>query len=120
MRNEKLGCALQTLEFFTLHSSFFTYSCSLLSIALRSSLSLVLHLLLLFTLRFQYFFQVFLSDRTTGDELSILWQFTIQIDEIVDSGRRCEDNPLEVIEIHKARMLRHHVLVSDEALYAKS
>ena len=29
-------------------------------------------------------------------------------------------NPLEVIEIHKARMLRHHVFVSDEALYAKS
>ena len=104
MRNEKLGCALQTLEFFTLHSS--------LSIALRSLLSIVL--------RFQYFFQVLLSDRTTGDELSILWQFTIQFDEVVDSGRRCEDNPLEVIEIHKARMLRHHVLVSDEALYAKS
>ena len=103
MKNEKLGSALQTLEFFTLHSSLF-----------------VLHLLLLFALRFQYFFQMFLSDRTTGDELSILWQFTIQIDEVVDSGRRCEDNPLEVIEIHKARMLRHHVFVSDEALYAKS
>ena len=57
MTNEKLGCALKATEFFTLHSS--------LSIVLRSSLTIVL--------RFQYFFQMFLSDRTTGDELRILW-----------------------------------------------
>ena len=112
MRNE-------AAPFKHLNSSLFTLRSSL-SIALRSSLSIALRSSLSIALRFQYFFQMFLSDRTTGDELSILWQLTIQLDEVVDSGRRCEDNPLEVIEIHKARMLRHHVFVSSEALYAKS
>ena len=40
-------------------------------------------------------------------------------DELIDYAMR-SGYPLEVIEIHKARMLRHHVFVSDEALYAKS
>lgn len=95
MRNEKLGCALKATEFFTLrsslsivlHSSLSIVLYSSLSIALRSSLTLVLHSSLSIVLHFQYFFQMFLSDRTTGDELSILWQLTIQLDEVVDSGR---------------------------------
>ena len=65
MTNEKLGCALKAPEFFTLRSS--------LTLVLHSSLSIVLHSSLSIVLRFQYFFQMFLSDRTTGDELSILW-----------------------------------------------
>ena len=81
MTNEKLGCALKAPEFFTLrsslsivlHSSLSIVLRSSLSIILHSSLSIVLHSSLTIILRFQYFFQVFLSDRTTGDELGILW-----------------------------------------------
>lgn len=58
---------------------------------------------------------MFLGDRTTGDELGVLRQLAIQLDEVVDGRRRCEDNALKMVEIHTARILREHIVVGNSA-----
>ena len=56
-----------------------------------------------------------LGDRTTGDELGVLRQLAIQLDEVVDGRRRCEDNALEMVEIHTTRILREFIVVNNGA-----
>ena len=51
-----------------------------------------------------------LRDRTTGDELGVLRQLAIQLDEVVDGRRRCEDDALEMVEIHTAHMLGEYIV----------
>ena len=60
-----------------------------------------------------------LGDRATGDELGVLWQLAIQLDEVVDGRRRCEDDALEMVEIHTADMLWEHIVVSNDAINAE-
>lgn len=60
-----------------------------------------------------------LRDRTTGDELGVLRQLAIQLDEVVDGRRRCEDDALEMVEIHTARMVREFIVIGDDARYVE-
>ena len=56
-----------------------------------------------------------LGDGPTGDELGVLRQLAIQLDEVVDGRRRCEDDALEMVEIHTARILREFIVVNNGA-----
>ena len=56
-----------------------------------------------------------LGDRPTGDKLGVLRQLAIQLDEVVDGRRRCEDDALEMVEIHTARILREFIVVNNGA-----
>ena len=60
-----------------------------------------------------------LGDRTTGDELGVLWQLAIQLDEVVDGRWRCEDDALEMVEIHTANMLGENIVVGNDAINAE-
>lgn len=60
-----------------------------------------------------------LGDGTTGDELGILRQLAIQLDEVVDGRRRCEDDALEMVEIHTAHMLGENIVVDNDAHYVE-
>ena len=60
-----------------------------------------------------------LRDRTPGDELGVLRQLAIQLDEVVDGRRRCEDDALEMIEIHTTRMVREFIVIGDDARYVE-
>ena len=57
-----------------------------------------------------------LRDGTTGDELGVLRQLAIQLDEVVDGRWRCEDDALEMVEIHTANILGEHIVVGNDAI----
>ena len=61
-----------------------------------------------------------LRDGTTGDELGVLRQLAIHLDEVVDGRRRCEDDALEMVEIHTTDILRKNIVVGNDAINAES
>lgn len=60
-----------------------------------------------------------LGDRATGDELGVLWQLAIQLDEVVDGRGGCEDDALEMVEIHTANILGEIIIVGYDTHYVE-